>query len=547
MKSVMFLSLILILSMGILMAGGIVTNTNQSAAYMRTLNRNASVNLDAVYYNPAGLASLNDGLHLSLNNQSIWQTKTVTNTYLYLKGEGEFVGKVSAPVFPNIYAAFKTGKLAVSAGFEPIGGGGSANFEKGLPSFEMPISDLVPGLASQGASAYDLDVAFEGSSIYYGFQGNVSYKVSDLLSVGVGGRYVMASNKYIGHLKSIGVVFPDALAANFGGNPVPAPMFFTYAAGQYTAGATSASNAASGLQPLIDGGGGTLTLDQAQAAGFLDATQVAQLQGGLTAAGLNPADYPTIAATQAAYNGVAASATASAAGMTAKATLLSDQEVDVTQKASGFAPIISILISPMKGLDVALRYEGLTKLELENEADADKQALVGFDANGNPVYQFPDGAKSRADMPAMLGLGVSYKIGNALRTEFGLNYYMNSGVDWNGREANVDNGYEVGLAVEYCLSEKLKASLGFLNSNSGAKPEYQTDLSYSLKSNAIGLGIAYAISPNLLVNIGGINTFYIEDSRDDQHNLGGSGTIVPFTEKYLTKTFGFAVGIDYSF
>jgi long-chain fatty acid transport protein len=218
MKSVMFLSLILVLSMGILMAGGIVTNTNQSAAYMRTLNRNASINLDAVYYNPAGLASLSDGLHLSLNNQSIMQTKTVTNDYQYLNGD-EFVGKVSAPLFPDFYAAFKTGKLAVSAGFEPIGGGGSANFEKGLPSFEMSVADLKPGLASQGATGYDLDIAFEGSSIYYGFQGNVSYKISNLLSVGVGGRYVMAVNQYVGHLKSIGIIFPDAVAASFGGNP----------------------------------------------------------------------------------------------------------------------------------------------------------------------------------------------------------------------------------------------------------------------------------------------------------------------------------------
>ena len=37
----------------LLMAGGIVTNTNQSAAYMRTLNRNAVTDVDAAYFNPA--------------------------------------------------------------------------------------------------------------------------------------------------------------------------------------------------------------------------------------------------------------------------------------------------------------------------------------------------------------------------------------------------------------------------------------------------------------------------------------------------------------
>ncbi|MGC9364985.1 MAG: hypothetical protein ACP5FZ_10505, partial [Fidelibacterota bacterium] len=105
------------------MAGGIVTNTNQSAAYMRTLNRNASTDVDAVYYNPAGLTKLEEGLHLSLSNQSIWQTKTVTNSYPNLNND-EFVGDVSAPLFPNLYLAYKKGNVVISGGFEPIGGGG---------------------------------------------------------------------------------------------------------------------------------------------------------------------------------------------------------------------------------------------------------------------------------------------------------------------------------------------------------------------------------------------------------------------------------------
>ena len=35
-------------------AGGLVTNTNQSAQYVRMLSRNASTQIDAVYFNPAG-------------------------------------------------------------------------------------------------------------------------------------------------------------------------------------------------------------------------------------------------------------------------------------------------------------------------------------------------------------------------------------------------------------------------------------------------------------------------------------------------------------
>lgn len=537
MKSLRFTPLVILLVFSIALGGGIVGNTNQSAAFVRTLNRNASTDVDAVYFNPAGLMRLEDGLHLSLSNQSIFQTKTAVNNYQYLNAD-EFVGDVIVPLFPNFYIAYKTGKLAFSAGFEPIGGGGSANFENGLPSFELPVSDLVPGLAAEGqsVSAYDIDIAFEGSSIYYGFQAGVSYKVNDMLSVGVGGRYVAASNSYVGHLKDI--------AINLGGNWTPATTFFTGAATQYTAAATSSTTAADGLQPLIDAGGGGLTLAQAQMMNQLTAAQVAELEGGLTQAGIDPTGY-TVDNIQIAYRGVAASATASAAEMTAKSALLADQEVDVAQTATGITPIISVFLTPFDGLDIAFRYEGLTELELVNKADADKQALVGLEADGTKIYQFPDGAKTNTDMPAMMALGIAYKVMPALRAEFNLNYYLHSGVNWDGREDDVENGYEAGVAVEYCLNDKLKASVGFLNADGGAKPAYQRDVSYSLKSNTIALGAAYAVSPNLVVNVGGMDTFYQDCDRPFSHTLGADDISV--IETYKKTSIGFAIGVDYKF
>ena len=43
---------------GSLFAGGLVTNTNHSAYMVRLISRQASMNVDAVYYNPAGLTNL---------------------------------------------------------------------------------------------------------------------------------------------------------------------------------------------------------------------------------------------------------------------------------------------------------------------------------------------------------------------------------------------------------------------------------------------------------------------------------------------------------
>ncbi|HOU31478.1 MAG TPA: aromatic hydrocarbon degradation protein, partial [Bacteroidales bacterium] len=55
--------LIAVVVPGILIAGGLVTNTNQSAAWVRMPSRNASTSIDAVNYNPAGLMKLENGFH----------------------------------------------------------------------------------------------------------------------------------------------------------------------------------------------------------------------------------------------------------------------------------------------------------------------------------------------------------------------------------------------------------------------------------------------------------------------------------------------------
>lgn len=138
---------------------GILTNGNQSAAYVRLLARHASLEVDAVYYNPAGLVKLSDGFHLSLNNQYISQDKTIINGFPLLNSS-EYVGEVRVPVFLDVYGVYKKGRMAFSFGFGPNAGGGSADFKKGLPSFEIPFSTLPSLISSMGVptTAYQLDM-----------------------------------------------------------------------------------------------------------------------------------------------------------------------------------------------------------------------------------------------------------------------------------------------------------------------------------------------------------------------------------------------------
>lgn len=70
-------------------AGGLLTNTNQHVAFLRMLARGASIDIDGVYSNPAGLAFLpGDGLYLSLNGQSAYQTRNIDMTFPLFPEEG---------------------------------------------------------------------------------------------------------------------------------------------------------------------------------------------------------------------------------------------------------------------------------------------------------------------------------------------------------------------------------------------------------------------------------------------------------------------------
>ena len=63
-------------------------------------------------------------------------------------------------------------------------------------------------LADYGVNGYKLDMEFNGASTYLGGQAGIAWKMSEVFSVSVGGRYVSALNNYRGHMKNIEVNTP---------------------------------------------------------------------------------------------------------------------------------------------------------------------------------------------------------------------------------------------------------------------------------------------------------------------------------------------------
>ena len=516
---------------GSLFAGGLVTNTNQSASWVRLPARNASVGIDAVYYNPAGLMKLENGFHLSVSNQTVFQTQEVENFYKgpggnYGLHESLYTGKVKAPFFPSAYAVYKMDRVAFSFGFNPVGGGGGALYEKGLPSFEMDASDLWPSLAaSQGATDYRLDAYFEGTAIFFGYQGGLSYKINDFISVAAGVRYVTAKNTYLGHLKDIEVNLPSG---------------WTRADVIMTGIAAGATTAATSTTALVTGGAGALTLAQAQGAGIITALQKAQLEGALTAFGSSTT--VTISQADAVFKGAAAK-------YSATATLLSDQEADVTQTGSGYTPFFSVNISPSDNLNIGIKYEMATKLELKNKTV--KDFTTGFTAEGVPITMFPDGGSTRNDMPAMLAVGIDYKLLSNLKISLGSNYFFDKNADYGHKLPNSDiienNGFTIQGGLEYNISDKLLVSGGYMFANKGVNSKYQSDLTYDLGTHTFGAGGAYSITDNFQINLGASYTLYQKDEQTINHVFPATGAVIPALETYAKKAVVFGIGVDLSF
>jgi long-subunit fatty acid transport protein len=297
------------------------------------------------------------------------------------------------------------------------------------------------------------------------------------------------------------------------------------------------------MQPLITGGAGDMTFQQAQDAFLIDALTRGQLEGGLTALGIDPTGL-TLAQAQAAYQGAATSLYAQAAEASMNARLLGDKEADAEKTGIGFTPIISVNFKPSEKLNIALKYEHNTKLELKNKTN--KDITLKYLSATDSVTMFPDGAEARLDVPSMISLGATYRPIDKLMISAGAHYFLEKNADWAGREDSLEGDFlELSLGLEYNLTDKIKVSGGYVYAKSGAGSAYQTDMSYSLTSHSFGFGGAYRINDMLELNLGGLIAVYQDGEREPYHELA---TIpMPITETLDKSTWIVSVGLDFYF
>lgn len=218
-------------------AGGIMTNTNQSPQWIRHMARGTSLAADAVYFNPAGTAFMEDGFHFSIGNQFVFQNRRADITYAPFAMNGgnptkRFDGKTFAPLLPNLDLVWKHKRFSVMASIGVGGGGGKAKYNDGLGVFESQFAALPAALTQLGipTSAYSIGCKVHGYQVTYAANLGLAVRITDWLSFAAQARFNYVTNSYKGNIGNI-TVNPTFAPLGLDGSMVGAYDLFTKVAG----------------------------------------------------------------------------------------------------------------------------------------------------------------------------------------------------------------------------------------------------------------------------------------------------------------------------
>lgn len=529
-------------------AGGLLTNTNQHVAFNRMMSREASIGIDGVYYNPAGVVFMGEGSHLAINWQAAWQTRTINNDYKLFTNNvnnpttpRDFKGKAVAPVIPSFQYAYNKGRWSLQGNFALTGGGGKCTFDNGLGSFEKIVSEtamgaiglagaidyaankiLVPGSINPDGTInsanfkpmftsdkafgskgdYSFNSYMHGRQYYFGLSAGAAYKVTDNFSVYAGLRGIYATCNYYGYVEDIKVgnmplyqvLDPSKensanieLSCDQSGIGFTPMLAVDYKTGRWNFSAKYEFKTRMRLK--------NKSVNQLPSIGNLDDNLKNQMNklftGTFMAAGM-PQEQAMIKAEQASQ------------------AVLADKNVVATTAA------------------------------LKQQFDSKIDKAIG---------EYADGKKIAGDIPSLLTVGVGYSPIDELHINVGFHWFD----DYNATSYNNRNKLlkkrgtlEFNAGVEYDVNKKITVSTGWQNTNYGLTDEYMDDKSFVVGSNSVGLGGVYHITKKLDFSVAYFHTFYNHVKTSETVTLA-PGKSYTYNSDYTRNNSAFAAGVNITF
>ena len=249
---------------------------------------------------------------------------------------------------------------------------------------------------------------------------------------------------------------------------------------------------------------------------------------------------------------------------------LMDLQLDVTQRAWGFAPIVSADFH-QGGLTIAARYEFRSKINTKNDTEALNVTMMGqrtdikalADQMGNEatlaalatamgdqmaskIKNYMPDEHVRYDMPALFVAAVGYEFTPQLRAAVEYHFFDDKHAKMaDNRQKELEHGTHEFLAgVEYDINDKFTVSCGGQRTDYGLSDGYQQNTSFACDSYSVGLGGAWNISDKIRLNVSYFCSLYSDYTHEQQNYLG---TSYAGKDTYSRTNNVIGVGVDYKF
>ena len=459
---------------------------NHSADYVRTLNRSASTDVDAAFYNPAGLAFLDvQGLHIQFSSQVFHVQRLHSMDYygIYVQGVGggltnnirnpNFAGKpkeyeavTTAPCLPGFDLVYKGKQWAVYLDFGMMQAAPGMTFKQGLSVIDWGIMAPIETLTAGAAIPYDgilRNPSARRTEYYLGTTVGASYKILDWLAAAIGVRYIYATGN-----QNISVT---GNANILGGGSIPDSSPWL-------------------IDVDVKGHGVGLIFG-------LDFKPVDMIN-----IGLKYEYYPNM---------------------------------ELEKKTNKFiAPALVI-------------NSGSLNLFLDDISDLVLLQAAGYAIDitrMNPQTFKNIGKKLKVTYPQTLSMGFSVMPVKNLKLETSGELSFRGARDLGGRESNWSIGYRVGQSIEWTFVPQAAVSVGYLYNDFGIKKDKRDEVDPLLTSHTVGGGFKFMVVDWLDINLGAFNSFFKPEKTNPNEYTNVSSPTMHFIKKrFDEKRWSVAIGL----
>ena len=259
---------------------------------------------------------------------------------------------------------------------------------------------------------------------------------------------------------------------------------------------------------------------------------------------------------------------------------LMDLQLDVTQRALGFSPIVSACYHDGP-LTISARYEFRAKINTKNDTKALNVTIMGQKTDikamaeqmGNTttlaalsaamgsemaakIKNYMPDEYVRYDMPSLFVAAVGYEFTPELRAALEYHYFDDTHAKMaDDRQKTLEHGtHEVLAGVEYDINKIITVSCGGQRTDYGLSDDYQQHTSFACDSYSVGLGAAVNLTDKMRLNLSYFCTLYSDYKVDytakqvDGNMVGGYlNSAYSGSDTYSRTNHVIGIGLDYRF